>query len=114
MSNILRLMCWSHTHRAILPQIKRNKNKEIEKSLLKDIEEIQWSANMYTFDKMIDLVEEKYVKSKAIDHTVIESLEDFFSHFRSTWVHSKEKYWFEGAHPFGSSNNPGIEGQTEE
>ena len=110
--NILRLMCWSHTHRAILPQIKRIKSKEIEKSLLKDIEEIQWSANMFTFDKMIDLVEEKYVKSKAIDHTVIKSLEDFFSYFRSTWVHSKEKYWFEGAHPFGSSNNQGIEGQN--
>ena len=68
-------MCWSHTHRAILPQIKRIKDKEIEKSLitLKDIGKIQWSANMYTFDKMIDLVEEKYVKSKAIDNTVIES-----------------------------------------
>ena len=39
--NIFRLMCWSHTHRTILPQIKRIKNKEIEKSLIKDIEEIQ-------------------------------------------------------------------------
>ena len=38
---------------------------------------------MYTFDKMIDLVKEKYVKSKAIDNTVIGSfLEDFFSYFR--------------------------------
>ena len=50
----------------------------------KDIEEIQWSAKMYTFDNIIDLVEEKYVKSKVIDNTVIESLEDFFSYFRST------------------------------
>ena len=47
------------------------------------------------------------------EHTYeIESLEDFFSYFRSTWVNSKEKYWFEGAHPFGSSNNQGIEGQN--
>ena len=66
-------MCWSQMHCAILPQIKRIKNKEIEKSPLKDIEEIQWSANMYTFDKMIDLVEEKYFKSKATDNTVIGS-----------------------------------------
>ena len=110
--NLLRLMCWSHTHRAIVPQMKKIKNKDIEKSLLKDIEEIQWSANMDTFDNMIDLVEEKYVKNKTYDSSVIESLEEFFSYFRSTWVHSKEKYWFEGAHPFGSSNNQGIEGQN--
>ena len=30
-------MCWSHTHRTILPQIKRIKNKKIEKSLIKDM-----------------------------------------------------------------------------
>ena len=105
-------MCWSHMHCVILPQIKIIKSKEIEKSLIKDIEEIQRSANMYTFDKMIDLVKEKYFESKAIEHTVIESLKDFFSDFRSIWVHTKEKYWFEGAHPFGSSNNQGIEGQN--
>ena len=101
-------------HCVILPQIKIIKSKEIEKSLIKDIEEIQRSANMYTFDKMIDLVEEKYFESKAIEHTVIESLKDFFSDFRSIWVHTKEKYWFEGAHPFGSSNNQGISVKTEQ
>ena len=99
-------------HCVILPQIKIIKSKEIEKSLIKDIEEIQRSANMYTFDKMIDLVEEKYFESKAIEHTVIESLKDSFSDFRSIWVHTKEKYWFEGAHPSGSNNKQGIEGQN--
>ena len=42
-----RLMCWSHVHRALVPQLKplNSLDKELGKNLLKDIEEIQWSVN---------------------------------------------------------------------
>ena len=42
-----RLMCWSHVHRAIVPQLKHlsNLDKNVGKSLLTDIEEIQWLQN---------------------------------------------------------------------
>ena len=58
-----RLMCWSHVHRAITPQLKslRLLNKKVVASdLLSDIEEIQWSANNSTFSSLVNLLEEKY------------------------------------------------------
>ena len=33
---------------------------------------------------------------------------------RKVWIESTENKWFEGAHPFRSSNNQGIEGRNRE
>ena len=57
-----RLMCWSHVHRAITPQLKslRLLNKEVASDLLSDIEEIQWSAINSTFSSLVNLLEKKY------------------------------------------------------
>ena len=65
-----RLMCWSHVHRAITPQLKslRLLNKEVASNLLSDIEEIQWSANNSTFSSL-NLLEEKYSSNVSVQST---------------------------------------------
>ena len=108
-----RLMCWSHVHRAITPQLKslRLLNKEVANDLLSDIEEIQWSANNSTFSSLVNLLEEKYSSNVRLSAEVRQALNNFFTYFRSVWVGSKEHQWYEGAH-IGSSNNQGIEGKN--
>ena len=68
-----RLMCWSHVHRAITPQLKslRLLNKKVVASdLLSDIEEIQWSANNSTFSSLVNLLEEKYSSNVSLSAEV--------------------------------------------
>ena len=108
-----RLMCWSHVFRAITPQLKplSSLNKELAKNLLSDIEEIQWSANTFTFQELVNLLEEKYIDDESLSSEVNDALKNFFTYFRAVWVNSKESGWYEGAH-IGSSNNQGIEGKN--
>lgn len=87
-------------------------DKNIEKSLLNDIEDIQWSANNDTFHLMVKQLERKYCENKSYSEQALSALKIFFSYFKDVWVNSEEFMWYEGAHPFGSSNNQGIEGKN--
>ena len=110
----VRLMCWSHVHRAVVPQLRHlsSISKETGKALLSDIEEIQWSANCSTFKNLINMLEDKYLKSSNNTSEITSAIKHFFTYFRSVWVDSSENNWFEGSNPFGSSNNQGIEGKN--
>ena len=50
-----RLMCWSHTIRAVQAKIKtiENLDKKISKQILQDLENVQYSVNDDTFKVMI-------------------------------------------------------------
>ena len=87
-------------------------NKEVAKTLLKDLEEIQWTAINETFFDLIELVEKKYLKNNLLDVNTVSALfRDFFKYFKdiSIWVHSGENKWYEGSAPHRSNNNQGIE-----
>ena len=110
-----RLMCWSHVHRNITPQLKSvsTHNKSIADSILQDIVDLQWSAlNLESFRKAYDLLENKYLGQH--DPVVNASLSRFFAYMRKVWIESGESLWFEGANPWGISNNQGIEGQNKQ
>ena len=103
-----RLMCWSHTHRAIVPQLKSIStfNKSVSDKILKDIMDIQWSAlNEGTFRKLFKLLEKKYVG--MYDAVLNGLINKFFSYMHKVWIDSEEFMWYEGAHPWGVSNNQG-------
>ena len=75
-------------------------------AILKDIMDIQWSAlNEGTFRKSFKLLEKKYVgKYDAVLNGLINK---FFSYMHKVWIDSEEFMWYEGAHPWGTSNNQG-------
>ena len=105
-----RLMCWSHVHKNILPQLKSVSvhSKSIADNIIKDIDNLQWSAlNFESFKKAYDLIEIKYLDKH--DTVLNGSLTKFFQYMRKVWIDSGECLWFEGAHPWGVSNNQGIE-----
>ena len=107
-----RLMCWSHVYRNVVPrlgEIKRS-NVEMGNTIMADIESLQWSAiNEESFRRAYDLLEKKYL-TKEMDVKLQDAVQDFFSYFRSQWVESPVSGWWEGAHPWGVSNNQGLEG----
>ena len=105
-------MCWSHVHRNITPRLKSigSIDKNVEKNLLIDLENIQWSCTKETFDPLVKLLEKKYLKNETYSERMMVALEDFFKYFNTVWVSSNERFWFESANPFKSSNNQGIEG----
>ena len=107
-----RLMCWSHVHRNITPRMKTigSIDKKVEKDLLIDIQNIQWSCTIETFEPLVSLLEEKYLKNETFSQRMLKALDEFFQYFRTVWVTSKERFWFESANPFKSSNNQGVEG----
>ena len=77
------LMCWSHVHRAIVPQLKHlsTLDKNVGKCLLSDIEEIQWSANNENFKSLIDLLEQKYVLNSSYSPEIIAAIKHFLTYF---------------------------------
>ena len=110
-----RLMCWSHVHKNILPQLKSVSvhSKSIADNIIKDIDNLQWSVlNFESFKKAYDLIEIKYLDKH--DTVLNGSLTKFFQYMRKVWIDSGECLWFEGAHPWGVSNNQGIEGKNKE
>ena len=110
-----RLMCWSHAHSNILPQLKSvsAQSKSVHDKLLSDLVNIQWSAlNEASFKKSVDLVEKKYLdQTDAVMKSVISN---FFEYLRKVWINSAEFRWYEGAHPWCISNNQGVEGKNKE
>ena len=54
-SNSLRLMCWSHVHRNIAPKLRTmgTLDKKVEKSIVQDIESVQWTCTNETFQDYI-------------------------------------------------------------
>ena len=62
-SSTTRLMCWAHVHSNLLPQLKSvaTHNKKVSDSILRDIENLQWSAlNEASFRRGFELLEKKY------------------------------------------------------
>ena len=105
-------MCWPHVHRNLESHFKhlRSVNKEIASKLKKDIEELQWTADSKeSFLYLAKVLEQKY-QDCSFDSNTKTSLQDFFQYLEMTWVNSPESNWYEGAHPYGVSNNQGIEG----
>ena len=112
--NSSRLMCWSHVHRNIVPKLKTigSIDKDVEKSIIKDIEDIQWACTDETFHPFVTLLEKKYVENNSYSDNLVSAISVFFKYFNEIWVNSNEFKWYEGANPFRSSNNQGIEGQN--
>ena len=110
-----RLMCWSHVHSNIIPQLKSvcTQNKSVHDKLLGDLVNIQWSAlNEASFKKSVELLEKKYLDQAD---TVLKSvISNFFEYLRKVWINSEEFRWYEGAHPWCISNNQGVEGKNKE
>ena len=72
-------------------------------------EELQWaSESRGSFLSAFKQLQEKY-NEKELDCVVKKALDEFFSYLSSTWINSSESAWFEGAHPYGASNNQVIE-----
>ena len=109
-----RLMCWSHTIRAVQAKIKTidKLDKKISKQILQDLENVQYSVNDDTFKVMIQKLESKYLENNSYDEKLKSALNTFFSYFRSVWVDSSEYRWYEASHPFASSNNQGMEAKN--
>ena len=60
----VRLMCWPHTYRNLVPRMsaQKNVNKKMQEQLMSDIENLQWSVHSEeTFRIVFDLLEAKYV-----------------------------------------------------
>ena len=56
----------------------------------------------------------KYLKDFEKNSSILSALKVLFHYMRKVWIESTENKWFEGAHPFRSSNNQGIEGRNRE
>ena len=102
-----RLMCWPHVSRNLDPQLRRIRavNNNLATKLEKDIEDCQWgSESRESFLASSSLLRDKYLELET-DVATKKALNDFFDYLSSTWIDSSESGWFEGAHPYGSSNN---------
>ena len=79
-----RLMCWSHVHRNIIPQLKciTTHDKNLSANLLKDIVNLQWSVlNESSFRQVFKLLEQKYLNKHSVIINI--TLEKFFKYMRS-------------------------------
>ena len=123
-------MCWSHVYRNLVPKMSSIKkvNQKLQQQLLVDIQDLQWSCHSEsTFCHKFDLLEQKYTKG-CHEKQEKTALVEFFSYIREQWGpeshvskwtgyiwgyilsnHTSNR-WYEGAHPWGVSNNQGIEG----
>ena len=100
-----RLMCYPHVNRNL-----RKKNGSVAKNarvkLMKDIEDLQWSAiTEETFLALFQQLKEKYSDSGP-------EIEDFLQYVETVWINSNENQWYEGARPYGCSNNQGLEAKN--
>ena len=73
---------------------------------MKDIEDLQWSAiTEETFLALFQQLKEKYSDSGP-------EIEDFLHYVETVWINSNENQWYEGARPYGCSNNQGLEAKN--
>ena len=111
-SDGVRLMCWPHTHRNIVPRMSgiRKLNKNLCQDLLNDVKMLQWSCHSQnTFEIVFDLLENKYLTEKRTTRTEAEALSEFFTYFREQWgPGSPVSRWYEGAHPWHVFHNQGT------
>ena len=108
--SFVRLMCWAHVHSNLLKHLKsvNTINKKIAEDILKDIDNLQWSAlNEATFKAAFKLLEEKYLGKH--DDVLNEVIKNFFVYMHNVWIDSPEFRWFEGSHPWEISNNQCVE-----
>ena len=112
---VVRLMCWSHTHRNYIKKLKSitEVNKKLYKSIDADIQRIQWMAQTNNeFKVLYELLESKYLKGEY-SKGEIEQMDLFFSYFREQWGPSSHVCnWYEGAHPYHVGNIQGIESRN--
>ena len=100
-----RLMCYPHVHRNL-----NKKNGSVDKDtrakLMKDIGDLQWSATSEKiFRELFEKLKEKYSGSGS-------EIDDFLQYIEDVWIESKENQWYEGARPYGCSNNQGLEAKN--
>ena len=110
-----RLMCWAHVHANLVPRLKGVSalNATVHDKILKDIVNLQWSAlNEISFRAGFELLRSKYLGQV---HSVLNGvISNFFDYMRKVWVSSNEFRWYEGANPWGISNNQGVEGKNKD
>jgi hypothetical protein len=102
------MKCWPHVHRNIVPKLKSVSvmDNALANDILHDIENLQWSVlNEKSFRKVFSLLEKKHLDLKV-------PLKVFFDYMRAIWMDSREFRWYEGANPWGVSNNQGAEGKN--
>ena len=72
---------------------------------MKDIKDLQWSAvTEKTFHQLFELLKIKYEDQGA-------QVQAFLEYVEEVLITSKENQCFEGAQPYGCSNNQGLEGR---
>ena len=111
---IIRLMCWSHTHRNYTKKLIpiRRINKVLSQQVDNDIQNIQWMIQSeQEFLAVYTLLEAKYLEVEGqYTEQEQEKLTEFFSYFRTQWgPESHVSKWYEGAFPFHCCNNQGLE-----
>ena len=99
-------MCWPHVSRNLDPPLRwiSAVNQNLATKLEKDIKDCQWgSESRESFLSASSLLRKKYLELETDCAT--KTLDDFFDYLSSKLKDSSELGWFEGTHPFGSSNN---------
>ena len=74
--------------------------------IMKDIKYtngVQWWEK--TFHQLFEILKIKYEDQGS-------QVQTFLKYVEEVWITSKENQWFEGARPYGSSNNQGLEGNN--
>ena len=112
-----RLMCWPHTYRKIVSQLKaiNGMSTTLGSKLLEDIVVLQWSVlTEESFFFVHELLETKYLSLETCENNkdLLVQVKIFFVYFKKVWVNSKEYRWFEFANPWHVSHNQGLEGKN--
>ena len=96
--NCSRLMCYSHVHRNMTPQMKSvsTLDKGLADRIISNIENLQWSVhNEDTFFHVWDLLKKKY--ENMYNSSIDVSIKKFLDYMDGIWIESDEFRWFEGA-----------------
>ena len=102
--NLVRLMCWSHCHKAYFDKLKKHvKNQERRNKIDDDLKNIQWMVqNEKEFRIVLDLVAEKHIAEAPAAESA--GVTEFFQYFQDQWSdQSHTGKWYEAAHPYHDS-----------
>lgn len=94
-------MCWFHTQRTLIDELKKVDNKKVESAVLDDIDLLQSCPSKDMFIEAFKAFDAKYIKTKELD--------SFRQYFKKQWI-DDEVYngWYEG-YDDGCSTNNGLE-----
>ena len=102
--NLVRLMCWSHCHKAYMDKMKKLvKNEGRRDKIDSDLKSLQWMAqNEEECRILLGLVAEKHIAEASAAES--EGVTEFFRYFQEQWGdQSHTGKWFEAAHPYHDS-----------